>query len=749
MKTNLLKYALLALPLSLFATGCSTGEEPGASLSSRNSIEVRFELPMADIALRKMQAGRSSDDAIGTVKGYRFEDGLLREIATGAESSADGDLIFHLAARKGTMYFVANPPAGAFDALQPESSTLDEFLATAAATAAMTADGLTMTGHATLSETGSATIAVTLTRSVARLDLASPDAGVEVHSVVLRNIADRGYVHPQQGLSTPQSADRGEFRKEYGQNPLSNGSETLLYLAEQNNSQFTAEIVARFGGGWHRTETMLPAEILRNTSYKLVVHGKGAELNVTIEADGWQAGDSTDSEPDLKGLIDLEASELPKGVSVNNLCDTVRITHAENRFRLVLKAEAGSEVQVEGSIDRVTVTPQLLTRGLMQVAVVSIEKPLFMPGRKEEYICLDLMRDNLRSGRIVLIFEESPIKMTGLLAFDDNGLCDFGKYIDGELAVIGLPSGTDARLEFDESEDPWMKLESTEEGLRLLGGWKPNDPKADGRPQEGHLVVEFNDGTPTESYTIRRVNWGLPVVEIGRNWWCKYNLRGNVKHFEEQVQIKDDPATEEQQADFLATCDDDVLLSLMGDQYQGGNPDGLPLRHDGNLFYYEGMQSTGGNFGTLPPDEMAPDGYRIPEYEDYKFFSASDNFNLGGIGERPFWNSTQDRVWVRIIERDAEFLGASYGNVTIYEFTDGATHWVLYGLGHQWSTAHGDIARKNLLLATWGNSGRTWGMEGYAQSDRANQNWIKFSDQNSTKTRIIRCIKTPVEYIYE
>ena len=152
--------------------------------------------------------------------------------------------------------------------------------------------------------------------------------------------------------------------------------------------------------------------------------------------------------------------------------------------------------------------------GLMQVAVVSIEKPLFMPGRKEEYICLDLMRDNLRSGRIVLIFEESPIKMTGLLAFDDNGLCDFGKYIDGELAVIGLPSGTDARLEFDESEDPWMKLESTEEGLRLLGGWKPNDPKADGRPQEGLLVVEFNDGTPTESYTIRRVNWGLPVVEI-------------------------------------------------------------------------------------------------------------------------------------------------------------------------------------------------------------------------------------------
>ena len=90
MKTNLLKYALLALPLSLLATGCATEEEPDASLPSRSSIEVRFELPAADIDLSKTRAGRSSDDAVGTVTGYRFEEGLLREIATGAESSADG-----------------------------------------------------------------------------------------------------------------------------------------------------------------------------------------------------------------------------------------------------------------------------------------------------------------------------------------------------------------------------------------------------------------------------------------------------------------------------------------------------------------------------------------------------------------------------------------------------------------------------------------------------------------------------------
>lgn len=72
----------------------------------------------------------------------------------------------------------------------------------------------------------------------------------------------------------------------------------------------------------------------------------------------------------------------------------------------------------------------------------------------------------------------------------------------------------------------------------------------------------------------------------------------------------------------------------------------------------------------------------------------------------------------------------------------------LNGLGHQWDTTRGNIAVKNLLMATYGNSGRTWTMEGYASSDRPGQNWLKFVANNTVKTRMIRCIKTPVEYIY-
>ena len=61
----------------------------------------------------------------------------------------------------------------------------------------------------------------------------------------------------------------------------------------------------------------------------------------------------------------------------------------------------------------------------------------------------------------------------------------------------------------------------------------------------------------------------------------------------------------------------------------------------------------------------------------------------------------------------------------------------------------GNIAVKSLLPATYGDSGRSWMMEGYSAADRPGQNWLKFVAQNTVKTRMIRCVKAPVEYIYE
>lgn len=54
----------------------------------------------------------------------------------------------------------------------------------------------------------------------------------------------------------------------------------------------------------------------------------------------------------------------------------------------------------------------------------------------------------------------------------------------------------------------------------------------------------------------------------------------------------------------------------------------------------------------------------------------------------------------------------------------------------------------SIIMAITGNTSNSWYMEGYAQASRPGQNWFKFTAQNSIKTRTVRCIKSPVEYIY-
>lgn len=239
------------------------------------------------------------------------------------------------------------------------------------------------------------------------------------------------------------------------------------------------------------------------------------------------------------------------------------------------------------------------------------------------------------------------------------------------------------------------------------------------------------------------------MVKIGETWWCKYNLRGNVKSFEDQITIPNDPAPHHDLLSYLTTVSEDELLNLLGDQYQGGNKQGLPLRHDGTAFYHEGVAASAQNFGTLPPAEMAPPGYQIPGYDDYLAFSKNGNFNLGGVGSRSYQNSKGQIIQITIVERDVNFLGHNYGVISFYDFEIDGAHYVLNGLGHQWNTVHGNIARMNLLLATYGNSSQTWVMEGYESQVKPNENWIKYTANNSTKTRLIRCIKTPVEYTYD
>ena len=687
-----------------------------------------------------------SETNIHTLDAYHFENGILSESFNSLQIDEKGVCRLDIKQKNGMLYFLANDANITSRAnLTNNVTTLEEFLQLTATADEMTSKSLLMSGHTEL-DGENASLSVSLKRAVARIDLESAFQDAEVNSITIRDIALTGLVNEGGDKSVLTNIEKTDLTKDFGEQPFKNKKESLYYLPEQTANGHAVEILMAVNGGWHRLKTTLPP-LKRNTVYTLKVYGNGTNLNVEVLTDNWENGNSSESGLTLKGLVDKENSQLSEGVTVNERGDTVFVPSWNSNFQLTLAAESGAQVSVLGEVEGVTVTPASQSRSLSPIAEFNVSSRQKMPGSKSEYMYLDIYNDQIQTGRVVLVFTPNPVQMSGLIEFDQNGECNFNRYVDGELANLILPEGKTATLKFAEEEAHWMKL-APEGGntYRLLGGWKPNDPKADGREQAGELIITNEDGSHPETYTIRRLNWGLPVVNINGTWWCKYNLRGNVKNFNDQILINSDPAKDSSLADYLTSCSDDEFLYILGDQYQAGNPDGLKLTHNGASFYYEGYKSQTDNFGTLAPTVMAPDGYQIPDFDDYRFFTGSTNFNLGYFNPGAFNNGLGQRLNFKVVERNATFQGLQYGPITFYDFEYEGSHWTICGLGHQWDAT--SISKMMILLATYGNGGSTWMIEGYSNSE-GRGNWFKYIGNNAQKTRTIRCIKTPVEYIYE
>lgn len=687
-----------------------------------------------------------SETNIHTLDAYHFENGILSESFNSLQIDEKGVCRLDIKQKNGMLYFLANDANVTSRAnLTNNVTTLEEFLQLTATADEMTSKSLLMSGHTEL-DGENASLSVSLKRAVARIDLESAFQDAEVNSITIRDIALTGLVNEGGEKSVLTNIEKTDLTKDFGEQPFKNKKESLYYLPEQTANGHAVEILMAVNGGWHRLKTTLPP-LKRNTVYTLKVYGNGANLNVEVLTDNWENGDSSESGLTLKGLVDKENSQLSEGVTVNERGDTVFVPSWNSNFQLTLAAESGAQVSVLGEVEGVTVTPASQSRSLSPVAEFNVSSRQKMPGSKSEYMYLDVYNDQIQTGRVVLVFTPNPVQMSGLIEFDQNGECNFNRYVDGELANLILPEGKTATLKFAEEEAHWMKL-APEGGntYRLLGGWKPNDPKADGREQAGELIITNEDGSHPETYTIRRLNWGLPVVNINGTWWCKYNLRGNVKNFNDQILINSDPAKDSSLADYLTSCSDNEFLHILGDQYQAGNPDGLKLTHNGASFYYEGYKSQTDNFGTLAPTVMAPDGYQIPNFDDYRFFTGGTNYNLKYFNPGSFNNGLGQRLNFKVVERNATFQGLQYGPITFYDFEYEGSHWTICGLGHQWDAT--SISKMMILLATYGNGGSTWMIEGYSNSE-GRGNWFKYIGNNAQKTRTIRCIKTPVEYIYE
>lgn len=696
------------------------------------------------------EGGTAGTTTISKIAAYRFEEGVLAEMLEGVVPDAAGVCLMPLKKQAGMLYCLANVSekvtTGRFE---PGVTQLDHFLLLAASDTEMAShDHISLMGSQEISPNRTM---MPLKRTVARVDLSTPLNNVQVHRVKVSRIADRGYLYPQHNNAAPQGVQYKDSLFEFAQ-PLISTTHPLLYLCEQENTMLEFEIDVSSGGGLQRLRTRLPDKIVRNTVYTLKVCGSGSKLDVEVQSADWNYGTITESDLEPTIQIDVEASSLPEGVNLNNTHDTVRISFRQNAFDLALSVDEGRLVTINGTAQGVTTIVHPPTLGLKQTIHVSVTKEAKLLGRPEETIFLDVSKGDTYTGRIVMIFESHPVRLTGQLNFKNTPLAEFEDYIDGEIGVLTLPKGWSVSSSIDDPNEPWMKLMSAAENpqeMRILAGWRPNDPHADGHVQEAKLIL--SDGAHTEEYIIRRRNWGLPVVNIDGTWWCKYNLRGSSIDFTNQILPKDDSLMETKLYEHLQNCPEDELLDLLGHQYQGGYPQGLPLAWDESGFYYEGMRNSVPGFFATADSLMVPRGYRVPRNEDYLTFSNSINFNLGKPGTRSFQNAKGQEVTVSISMRNVRFLGQEYGIIGFYEFRvgDAGDRIVLYGLRPQFSTIHDQLSQKSILLATKIKTDWSWGIVGgKGDANGLFDSSINYNIHKEIKTRTLRAIKEPVEYIY-
>lgn len=695
------------------------------------------------------------EQTLTDAKGCLFVEGKIAAIYDPVETKAGNNYSFALDKNTGTFYVIANASASVnWSSLLASQTSEKDFLSSTLGLK----DGKPipfLSGSIALN--GKEQVTLPLKRGVARFDLNIRSVGkTSVESLTLNGATLSTVCFTDS--TTSMWVEQGNLTFTPS-TPYAEDTKGVAYVYEQPTEGATLKAHVVTDGKPYDLEAKLPEIIQRNHIYIITVLQGMVESDIQLTVEEWQQGNETDIIPDFTGdiTVNTQTSEIPATATVSD--DKKSITLSAQATEVLLALDCNDELEAQPvSGYPVTIEPVVSTKALTGTNLFRVRKTLYAPGIPADEVALRFRRKGLNDvfeeDKIILHLSANPTSIEGEINFDrDRYNYDFGRYVDNELGRMTLPVGKELIAEAPDGEDPWVKIipdETNPQIARIIGGWRPNDPKADGRTQTARLVIRNTDGSEREEYTISRQNWGLPVVQFGGNWWCKYNLRGNATSFTDQISIKNDIAADAELADYLKSCDASILLNAMGDNYQGGNVNGLPLKHNGTKFYFEGMKATAQDFGAVNPTSMAPTGYQIPAKADLAVFGKTEDFNLGGIGNTPktFVNPKGQTVTVRVIERDAYFLNQHYGNVSLYEFTTDEGTFVLCGLGHQYSTTAGNIVVKSVIVATNGVSGRSWMMEGYANSVKPNENWWKYTSHNSTKTRIIRCIKTPVEYIY-
>lgn len=736
-------YIIILFLLCALYSGCTPNDldEGGADSPDRFTFRLHGYASNAASAFDMAQ--------VESVDGYSFREGVPVGIYKDLPVDKDGHATIKQSREGERFYFLANA-AGIVDEASLQNGALTEsgLLATVIKAESPLADGQKpfMTGMCDLTGENKR-MEVVLKRSIARIDLnIAAGADIQIKNIRMESVRRDAFLFPQEPVASPADAQSGPIDLSYETALTTGEHEGLLYLYEQAGEGIPVLLEGLVNGVEATMKAILPPVIKRNFIYRINVSSTHLSLTVTISEQPWEEGETTEIRPETgKSLVDLERSELPEEVTVSASRDTLYVTYVPYYgANLLLALTTPNDMDlVTDPASGITITHAPKSNPLLPANRFLVNTPVRAPASQMECVHLQVHDRNLThyyGDHIVLAYLPPVVSFEGevhaYIRPEVPTESRIDKYIDGIIGYMNVPSGATVAI----SEQPWLRIaeESPNSGRYVLtAGYRPNDPQADGRIQEAVLTVNY-DGRQ-EVYTVSRKNQGLPVVEINDEYWCKFNLRGNSKSFEDQIQINEIP--DEDLYTYLKNCPDEEFVRLMGDGYVASYQTGLPLTYGPSGFYFDGYeQITDYKYEeSWKADWHCPDGYQIPTDEQYepllgKFFYYSFEEDQEALGV-PFFNSVS--VW-RYARRDIRHQGATLEDESfIHKITKNGfpTPLVLGGMGSQ--SSDGTYSSRITYQACVSDEGLSYRFD---RDHRIDGSFISEPFSND-KVRVVRCIK--------
>lgn len=597
-----------------------------------------------------------------------------------------------------------------------------------------------------------------LYRGVARIDVkVSEEHNLSVSAITFKNIAQQSYLNRRNTVESPESTGYNDVTPVI-ETPLTGNICGVAYLCEQASENISAVLTVNLDGETVEKEVALPSILKRNCVYTINVFKESVQADVTLSVTDWENGGDFNLAPNERGLtVDVEGTLFPANTEVDADRRGIVLSHYASDF--VLSIDCDDELELIADHELPMTVERIGGAENIGKNLFRITKKLWYPGmeRVERKLMFHRkgLNENYADDYINVVMSEHPVKLEGLIHFEDSASFDFGKYIDNELGVFIVPVSKSITVEYDEGEDEWVKLDTQGQAVRVIGGWRPNDRTANGRIQKARIVISNSaDGSEREEYVISRRNWGLPVTLLNGVWWCKYNAIGDAKNFSDQILSSADPAVMAGKTvfDYLRDCTADEFFNLWKWNYQGKSSQGLQVIDDGGVAKLEGYSSSAEHINKIDAKALAPDGYELPSMENFErvFNSTSGTIWL-------MWDGSHTTAWngsTTIQRRQRRRNDVTVGTVSLTDliyismYNQSEAEYepvVWYGSSPQWNDNginHGHY--NNLLIAVHNPSnGQGWffvgGMGGlYPSKNSAGPN----------DTRILRFKKSDVEYIY-